>query len=324
MNQNVDYLQRFNDLYNALNADRVWFSDPAPLRFSTITAVSCPGSLDGVATAIRTVSSEIRKLTGMTGVFNCTPNLRFIVAAVLVMNDDDASEYLAEVDRVRGLFRKAGLRRGGIYEAVAVLILRLQNNLRQIPSESVERFQAIYEEMKRYQWFLTGPEDFPACAMLVGEHGSPEEMGLKIEAIFQKLTSAGFPARDPLQTAAHLLFLSRACPDDSTGRYSGLASEFRDHGVSIWQSDYDELAILSFLDCPAGQIVKHVLENRLFMKQLRPRIDKLLTFSLASSITFLQLAGVDETCDSKHLTDIQSIIGLQQAVAAAAIDVGPH
>ena len=321
MNENVDYLQRFSDLYDALNAERKWFNDAGPLRFAAITAASCPGPLDGVATDIRAVAAEIKKLSGTFGIFGDAPRVQFLVAAVVVMSDDDASEYLDEVERVQGLFRNCGLRRGGIFEAVAILIMRLQNHLQPIPTESVERFQDIYEEMKRYNWILTGPKDFPACATLVGEKESPSQMGKQTEEIYQSLVSACFNARrDSFQTAAHLLLLSPAAPADAVARWLRLASEFRSHGVSIWHTDYDELAMLSFLDCPVEEIADHVLRNRESMKQLRPRIDKVLTFSLASIISFLELAHTEKSGDSKHLINVQRIVGLQQAVAATAID----
>ena len=44
-----------------------------------------------------------------------------------------------------------------------------------------------------------------------------------------------------------MLYLARLDPVVAAGRYSELAKEFRQNNVAIWQSDYDELAILTFL-----------------------------------------------------------------------------
>ena len=316
----TDPLSRFCDLYDALNAERGWFGDPSSLRFAAMTAVSCPGSPDEVASAIRSMAEEIKQLSGWFG--ELTSSLRFIVSAILVLNRDDASEFLAEVKRARELFRHAGLRRAGIYETMAILILRLQNDLQPVTSASVARFQAIYEEMKRHHWWLTGPDDFPACAILVGQDASPAEIGMKIEEIYQALSESGFSTGDPLQTAANLLYLSRLDPVTAANRYFELANGFRDSGVSIWQSDYDELAILTFLDHPASRIVDYVLEDRQVMEKLRPKPDRSLTFNLAASITFLELVQVGDNLeaisDAKVLLDMQSIINAQQAAAAAA------
>jgi hypothetical protein len=82
---------------------------------------------------------------------------------------------------------------------------------------------------------------------------------------------------------------------------------FKAAGIKIWQSDYDELAILSFLDHPARVVVERVVS---------------LTFNLASSIAFCDLvkldSGMREITDAKALLDTQAIIAAQQATSAAA------
>ncbi len=316
----ADPLNRFRDLYDVLNAERGWFGDPSSLRFAAMTAVTCQGSPTEVASAIRSMAEEIKRLSGWFGELNSS--LRFIVSAILVLNRDSASDFLAEVERGRELFRQASLRRGGIYETMAILILRLQNDRGPITADAVVRFKAIYEEMKRHHWWLTGPDDFPACAILVGQEASPGEIGAAIERIYQALNETGFSTGDPLQTAANLLYLSRLDPDVAAERYFELANGFRQSGVAIWQSDYDELAILTFLNHPPYRVVERVLEHRKAMEELKPKPDRSLTFNLAASIAFLELVQLDENhesiTDAKALMDMQSIINAQQAAAAAA------
>jgi len=285
-----------------------------------MTAVTCEGSPAQVASAIRSMAEEIKQLSGWFGELNSS--LRFIVSAILVLNGDRANDFLAEVKRGRELFRQAGLRRGGIYETMAILILRMQNDRAPITAEAMMRFKAIYEEMKRYHWWLTGPDDFPACAILVGQKASPDEMGAAIERIYQALNEIGFSTGDPLQTAANLLYLSRLNPAVAAQRYFELANGFRQSGVSIWQSDYDELAILTFLGHSPHRVVERVLDHRRAMEELKPKPDRSLTFNLAAGIAFIELVQLDENLesitDAKALMDMQSIINAQQAAAAAA------
>ena len=313
-------LDRFRDIYNALNEDRGWFGDASSLRFAAMTAVTCPGTPAEVAAAIRRMAEEIKELSGWFGELNST--LRFIVSAILVLNDDSADEFLEAVKQGRELFRRAELRRGGIYETMAILILRLQNDRQPVTEAAVTRFQALYEELKRHHWWLTGPDDFPACAILVGQDGAPVEIGSAIEDIYQALNKVGFSTGDPLQTAANLLYLAGLDAEVAANRYAELAAGFRQNGVSIWQSDYDELAILTFLNHPAQRIVEHVLEYREHMAQLTPSPGRLLTFNLASSLVFLELVQLDDNLDAitdaKALMDMQAIINAQQAAAAAA------
>lgn len=315
-----DPVSRFEQIYGLLNQDRGWWGDASSLRFSAMTAVICAGSPGEVATAIRATAEDIKSRVGWFG--SLRSPLRFIVSALLVLNGDLPAAFLDEVERVGTRFRALNLRRGGIYETMAVLILRLRRDLEPIPVEALYRFQALYEEMKRHHWWLTGPDDFPACAILVGEEGSPEEIGKSIEEVYQALSSSGLSTGDPLQTAANLLYLAHLRPRDAARRFRDLAEGFRESGVSIWQSDYDELAILTFLEQPAPEIVRRVVGLRSRMEQLSPRPGRLLTFNLAASLAFLELVQVDRDLKAitgaKALLDMQAIINAQQAAAAAA------
>ncbi len=316
----ADPMARFVGIYGALNADRGWGSDASCLRFAAMSAVTCRGEPNEVATAIRNTADKIKERSGWFG--ELTSSLRFIVSTMLVQNGDTPAGFLTEVERVKAMLREVGLRRGGIYETMAILILRVTAELEPVSIEAVRRFAALYEQMKRYHWWLTGPDDFPACAVLVGRDGSPEQIGSTIEQIFQALCDCGCGKGDPLQTAANLLYLADLEPLVAAGRFRDLADSFRSRGVSIWQSDYDELAILTFLDQPVEQIVAHVLDRRRDMEALRPAPGRSMTFNLAASIAFLELVQCDRDLktitDSKALLDMQAIIAAQQAAAAAA------
>jgi hypothetical protein len=273
-----------------------------------------------VADAIRSVAADISERQGWFGELKSP--LRFIVSAMLVRNEDSADGFLDEVRRTRAMFREAKLRRGGIYETMAILVLRIAGDKKPITIDAVIRFQAIYEEMKRHHWWLTGPDDFPACAILVSQPESPDQIGAGIETIYQRLNAVGFKSGDPLQTAANLLYLARLNPLEIADRYRALADSFRTRGARIWQNEYDELAILSFLKHRAALVVDRVLEYQTVIRQLKPKPDRSLAFNIASSIAFLDLVRMDEDLkeitDAKALMDMQSIIAAQQAAAACA------
>jgi len=315
-----DPLARFNDIYDALNSERSWFQGASPLRFAAMSAMLCPGDARSVAGKIRKIGEDVKQESGWCGQLNS--DLRFIVAAMLLLHGDTARALLSEVKRVQKMFREASIRRGSIYETMAIFILRMQTDQKPIQTKTVNRFRSIYEEMKKYHWWLTGPDDFPACAILTGRSESVSAMGSRIERIFQALRSEGFSSGDPLQTAANLLCLANGQPGDIANRYRALANGFKAAGISIWQSDYDELAILSFLDHPARVVVDRVVQYRANMTALKPKPDRSLTFNLASSIAFCDLVKLDgnlrEITDVKALLDMQAILASQQAAAAAA------
>ncbi|PCJ56823.1 MAG: hypothetical protein COA79_17875 [Planctomycetota bacterium] len=316
----INPLARFIDIYEELNKTKGYFVDSSSLRFAAITALCCKGEASDVARQIRSKGDEIKELSGWFGELNSP--LRFIVSSILVLNDDDAADFLDEVKRVGKMFREADLRRGGIYETMAILLLRINGNKEPIQQDVIIKFKEIYEQMKKHHWWLTGPDDFPACAALTGINEQPPKVCDTVERIYQALKSKGFSSGDPLQTAANLLYLSNLDPNEAASRYHNISTLFKQKGVSIWQSDYDELAILSFLDHSAEVIVTRVLEHRERMKELRPQPDINITFNLAAGITFLELVQRDKSHElitgAKALIDMQNVINAQQAAAASA------
>jgi hypothetical protein len=155
-----------------------------------------------VAAAIRRTAQEPRKGSSWFGPLNSS--LRSIVSAMLVQSGDDPAEFLAEMERVHEVFRARELRRGGAYEVMAILILRRDSGGEPIGDAAIGRFQAIYEALKKHHWWLTGREDFPACALLARHSGAPEELAAGVERFFQALQGDGFSAGDPLQTSASI------------------------------------------------------------------------------------------------------------------------
>ncbi len=315
-----DPLPRFIKIYEELNKAKGFFGDASSLRFAAITAISCKGDASEVSKKIRVTGDEIKELSGWFGELRSP--LRFIVSGILVLNGDSAADFINEVKRVNDMFREANLRRGGIYETMAILLLRINESQKPVKWDTIIRFKEIYEQMKKHHWWLTGPDDFPACAVLTGLNESPYKICNTVEKIYQTLLKKSFSSGDPLQTAANLLYLSNLNPDEAASRYHRLSTVFRRKGVSIWQSDYDELAILSFLEHSAESIVDLVLKHRERMKRLRPKPDKSITFNLASGIAFLELVQLDKNHEiitgTKALINMQNIINAQQAAAAAA------
>jgi hypothetical protein len=315
-----DPLARFREVYEALEEERGFFGDATALRFAAVTAIACPGSGRAVARAIRSTAEELKAAAGWFSSLRSV--LRFIVSSLVVLNRDDIADLLAEIERVRSLFRSVKLRREATYETFAILIMRYAGGRQAITEAQVRRFQQIYEEMKTHHWWLTGPEDFPACGILVSRSDSPRAIGRDIESIYQAINARGFAKGDQLQTAANILYLAKGTPEAIARRFGDLAAGFKSAGVRIWRSDYDELAILCFLDHSAHRIVTTVQRHREALEKMRPRPGKEMSFDLASSLTFLELVSRDpdmrQITDAKALLDMQAILAAQQAAAAAA------
>ncbi len=313
-------LDRFRSVYEALEATRSWYQGSAGLRFAALSAVGCDGAPATIASAIRARAEEIR---GRTGVFDHRRSeLRHVVAALLMRHGDTPAAFLDEHDRVSAFFRAEKLRRGGGYESAAVLILRILAERRPLRREDIARLRAIHDEMKRYHWWLTGPDDYPACAILTALPDEATAIGARTEEMYRALAGAGFSNGNPLQLAANLLALTSLSAEGAATRAAALAERFRAAGVKIWQTDYDELAVLAFLDGKADDVAGRVLAYRREVEDLRPNPGRVGTFNLGASLAFLDLApssgGLGLLSEAKTLLDLQGILVSQQAAAGAA------
>jgi hypothetical protein len=314
----ADPLERFEQLLTALDAGRGWMQDKVAVRLAAIALLITPGDAGRLAATTRSVSAVLHHRLGAFS--SVDDSVRLVIAAQLVKAGDEPDPFVDDLERVRELFRADGLRRGGVYEVLAVLVLR--RVVGTIGAPQVERFRQIYAAMKAHHWWLTGPEDFPACAMLVGLPGEPAAMGAGIDEIYNALhEQAGLARGDALQTAANMLYLGGVEASTITGRFALLMEKFRGAGAPIGKDEYDELAILCFLARPAEHIVAAVIELR---DQLCERLRWLrqgAAFSLAASLAFVRLAGergaLTTLADAKLLLDMQAIVTARQAAAVA-------
>ncbi|MEM6990138.1 MAG: DUF4003 family protein [Myxococcota bacterium] len=319
-----DPFDRFAELYAAFDADRGMLGDRMPLRYAAVTMLASPHPAAELAATVRAQDKQLADNLGWFS--NIGGSIRIMIAALLVKSGDSAPAFLAEAQRVQTLFRAAKIRRGSIYEVIAILVMRIRSGA-PIRDEDVDRFKAIYEELKRYHWFLTGPDDFPACAILVGQPGTPEVIGAKIEAIYRALHKHSDLWRgESLQTAANILYLSGLEPMEIAERFRKITEAFRAAGVRIGQAEYDEVAILCFLARPVEGIVKSVVDGRDRMRANLKGVTKSMAFSLGTSIAFVRLVAGHENlgplADAKVLIDMQAIIAARQAAMAAAAATG--
>jgi hypothetical protein len=311
----ADPLARFRELFAALDQPSRMWTDRVPLRLAAINLITVPGDPEQIAGEFYTCDAD---LAGRLGMFTGTdPAVRRVISSQLLKSGDTPAAFVVEVDRVRALFRERKIRRGGVYETLAVLVLRRALQGAAIETAHVERFQAIYEAMKRHHWWLTGPEDFPACAMLVGRPGEPAAIGDGIEAIYGVLRDrVDLWPGDALQTAANVLYVTGAPALDLADRFALLAAGFRANKITVGIAEYDDVAMLCMLSLPVDKIVATVTNYR----------DQLAAaswftgrghFSLATNLAFVHLVGSDPAlgslADAKLLLDMQAITAARQA-----------
>lgn len=315
----TDPLARFEELLTALDAGRGWMHDKITVRLAAVTLLVTPGHAGRLAATVRAASAVLDERLGwFSGV---DESVRLVIAAQLIKAGDHPDEFVDDLERVRELFRAHGLRRAGVYEVLAALVLR--RLVGAIEDSHVERMKHIYEAMKAHHWWLTGPEDFPACAMLVGRPEDPQAIGAGTDAIYRALHErAGLWRGDSLQNAANILFLAGAEPSVIVERFAALVEALRAGGAGIGTREYDEIAVLSFLARPIDSVVATVLELR---DGLRARLKWLGTrdaLTLAAGVALVRMVGSEGAlgtlADVKLLLDMQAVVTARQAAAVAS------
>ena len=282
----ADVLMRFAALHQGLSANGDWRDQPAWLRFAAHTAMLCPLEPAETAIRIRTAADRLRRDARWYS--DLSSPLRFVVAALLVQDGVDPAQFGEELARDHERFRVAGVRHGGRFETMAIAILR---HLARgpIPGEHIVALKAIYDELKRHHWWLTGPDDLPACACLVGLGHPAAATAAIVERHYQQLQAAGLVRGNHLLICAQLLALGERQPEAAAERFTALVGEFARQGDSLWHEDYDAVALLSLLDQAPALIVERFEELRRGVVRLTPVLVGQADFNLAADLTLLDL-----------------------------------
>jgi hypothetical protein len=312
---------RFVQIYEALSPDRGWFVEHSSLRFAALTTTTCPGEPADVAAAIQSLDRELQEARRWYEQF---PRLvRFTLAATLHRNGDTVPAFLEELERVGRIFRDVGLGRGGLHEVSAILILRSRRELEPVTEEDVRRVKVCFDEMKRHHPWITGGDDYPACAVIAGLDDVPEAAVARAEEIYEALRGVGCSKGNQLQAAANLLAVSGDPSHVLAERFAALEKEFEGRGLHMHAGDYGQLAVLGFLAHPVMQVADRVLEHREVMSRLRPDPGKEMTFDFAVGTAFLDLCrrgrDLQEITDLSTLLQIQAVIQSQQMALIAVV-----
>lgn len=306
---------RFREFDEALNQDRGWFESTVFLRYAAIAALRCNGSPSDVARQVREIAQALKKDAGWFG--QLTTELRYVVAAILLQRGDDAPAFTAELVRAKTVFRVAGIRRDAIYEILSVLAMRSYTE--HITDSHVHRLKQFYEEMKKYHWWLTGPDDLPALALLTSRDEPVGLIAQRIEQICDGLHAEGFAKCSELQYAAHLLYHSRERAELAAARAGVLFRQFKEQGKPIRRGDYDLIAMLTLLEDEAQKIAEQSLSYRDQARTLRPRSDKQIAFDIGTNLAALKfLPGKGELTSASQsliVQDIQNVIVGQRTAA---------
>jgi hypothetical protein len=316
----TDFLGRFSEIYEALDAEHETWSAAAWLRFAAFAAVLRPGDAKSVAHAIRVGGDTLRKHAAWYE--GLASPMRFVIAAMLQQAGGDARRFAKEVEEVRARLRETGLRGGSVrsWDVLAAALLHLMNGAQPVSALQVERIKAIHDGMKRHHWWLTGPDDLPACVLLSFRPDSAEGLSDDADRLYQLLKTREFTAGNGLQTAANLLVLTGLPIVVAAKRADDIASAARAQGLYLVPSDYGILAALCLLDHDPELIVQRMGECRPRLAELDPPLPAAISVTLAADLTFLDLVRLRRDGsligDAHGLREMLRLIHLHHGIAA--------
>jgi len=315
----MDHVERYLEVFDELRKRKRWSTGDTMLRFAALTLAA-----NDVADRNPDLEATAKILEKQAGAFSPLASaMRHAVAALLIRRGIDPTLTVGRVKETLAVFKRLKLSRSGPHPTLAALLLVLHND-GGVPDEAVvAKMKAVIDRWNKDHFFLTGVDDYPMAAMhATGEHGV-EEIGVRAEEIYRRLRKARFSAGEQLQLVSHLLMFSDLGRDEAVRRFSEIARLLREAKQRVWQSHYDEVALLVLSGGHPAEVVPRVLAYRDRLWATKPRPTQDLALSIAAGIVLAEesekAAALAEAASAANLRAVQAVIEAQQAAAIACM-----
>ena len=134
---------------------------------------------------------------------------------------------------------------------------------------------------------------------------------------------AKFSSGDPLQLVSHLLMFSDQGPREAAERFERTATALKKSKQRVWQSHYDEVALLVLSGGHVDEVVPRVIEYRDRLRAVKPRPSAEIAFSIAAGVVLAEEAermnALEGATAAANLRAVQAIIEAQQAAIIACM-----
>lgn len=303
-------VERFRNILGCLEFPHHSVEELYWLRFAAQAAILRPEDPDHIAKTIKRTAKILDDNTPWYETLSTA--MRFAIAAILVQTHDSPCDFIRGHRHISNLMRQQELRTGGAHETLAVTILRMNADKRRVNHQDLTRFKAIYEEMKKFHWWLTGPDDFPAVAALCHLDGSAREVVQAAESMYQYLHDQGFEPGDGLQSAANLLPLVNKSQADAVTKLIGLRKILKTESDNQIAYHYDSLIPLVMLEQDPLHIMQMTLAIHKELELSSSERFGASTFGIAADLCFLDLIRFDK--DMANRKDIASVQGMLKTI----------
>jgi hypothetical protein len=315
----MDSIERYLEVFEGLRRRKRWSTGTDVLRFAALTLAATdmadPGS-DLEATA-KSMADEAGGFSPLGSA------IRHAVAAILIRRELDPVTTVQRTRETLDAFKELKLSRYGARPLLAALILVLDVDGGVPSRDTIARLKAIVDRWNEDHWFLTGVDDYPMAAMHATRDVSVEQIGMEAEHIYQLLRAAKYSTGEQLQLASQLLMFSDQGPREAAQRFDRMARALKDSKQRVWQSYYDEVALLVLGGGHVDEVVPKVIEYRDRLRGEKPRPTPDIAFSLAAGVVLAEeverMKGLDGAATAANLRAVQAIIEAQQAAMIACM-----
>ncbi len=315
----MDSIERYLEVFEGLRRRKRWSTDTNILRFAALTLAAADTADPGAG-----LEATAKVLADEAGGFSpLSSSVRHAVAAILIRRGLDPATTVHRTKETLAAFKEFKLQRSGARPLLAALILVLDANGGAPSREKIARLKAIMDRWKKDHRFLTGVDDYPMAAMHATRDVSVEQLGVEVEQIYQLLRKAKFSSGDPLQLVSHLLMFSDQGPREAAERFERTAKALKKAKQRVWQSHYDEVALLVLSGGHVDEVVPRVIEYRDRLRAVKPRPSTEIAFSIAAGVVLAEEAermnALEGATAAANLRAVQAIIEAQQAAMIACM-----
>ena len=315
----MDPVEKYLEVFEGLRRRKRWSTGIEILRFAALTLaatdVADPGSeLEETAKALAKEAGGFSPLSSA---------MRHAVAAILIRRGLDPATTVHRTKETLTAFKEFKLTRSGMHPLLAALILVLDVDGGTPSQDTIARMKAIIDRWDKDHWFLTGADDYPMAAMHATRDISVEQLGMEVEQIYQLLRKAKFSSGEQLQLVSHLLVFSDQGPREAAQRFERTAKALKKAKQRVWQSHYDEVALLVLSGSHGEEVVPRVIEYRDRLRAVKPRPTADIAFSLAAGVVLAEeakrMGKLEGATTAANLRAVQAIIEAQQAAMIACM-----
>ena len=315
----MDPVERYLEVFEGLRRRKRWSTGVDILRFAALTLAATDAAEPGSE-----LEETAKVLTKEAGAFSpLNSSMRHAVAAIVNRRGLDPVAVVHRTKETLAVFKEFKLRRSEFHAHLAALILVLDARGGTPSRGTIARMKAIIDRWEEDHWFLTGVDDYPMAAMHATRDLSVEQLGIDVEQIYQLLRQTKYPSGEQLQLVSHLLMFSDLGPREAAERFDRTAKALKNAKQRVWQSHFDEVAMLVLSGGHVEEVVPKVIEYRHRLLEVKPRPTADIAFSIAAGVVLAEearkLEKLEGATTAANLRAVQALIEAQQAAMIACM-----